>query len=122
MPQTYQLPYTIREELFKELTKESASKLADLIEKSIDTVFSSAKDIAIQKKLEIKDELSKELASKADIAVLRSEIDVVRSEIAVLESKLERKITIYFVILLSAMIILNKESITLIGQMLGLVK
>ncbi|TAG54126.1 MAG: hypothetical protein EAZ27_09570 [Cytophagales bacterium] len=115
MAQSYQLPHAIREELFKDLAKEKAVKLTDLIEKSIDAVFTSAKDIAVQKKLEIKDELSKELVSKADIAL-------VKADIAILESKLEKKITIYFMILLCTMIILNKDSITLIGQLLGLAK
>lgn len=108
MAQTYQLPHIIREELFRDLPKDKASKLAELIEKSIDTVFSNAKDIAIQKKLELKDELSKELASKTDV------------ELAV--QKLDKKITVWGVVLLSAMIIFNKDSLTLIGQILGLVK
>ncbi len=108
MAQTNQLPYFIREEIFKDLPKEKASHLSDLIEKSIDTVFSSAKDIAIQKKLEIKDELGKELASKSDLALVKSE--------------LKSEIRLYFVILLSVMIILNKDSISFIAQLIGLVK
>ncbi|TAG56890.1 MAG: hypothetical protein EAZ27_03895 [Cytophagales bacterium] len=108
MAQSYQLPNSIRDELFKDLTKEKASKLVDLLENSIDTVFSSAKDIALQKKLEIKDELSKELASKVDVALA--------------VEKLDKKITVWSVILLSTMIILNKDSITFIAQLLGLVK
>lgn len=102
--QSYQLPHSIREELFKDLTKEKASKLSDLLENSINTVFSTAKDIAIQKKLEIKDELSKELASKSDLAVLKSEMKL------------------YFVITICVIVVLNKDAITLIGQVLGLVK
>lgn len=59
MTRSYQLPHSVRDILFKELAKEKATQLADLIEKSIDLIFSSAKDIAIQKKLELKDEVSK---------------------------------------------------------------
>ena len=40
-----------------------------------------AEELAIQKKLELKDELAKELASKADIQVLKAEIRADRTEI-----------------------------------------
>lgn len=119
MAQSYQLPHTIREELFKELAKEKATQLADLIEKSIDVVFSSAKDIAIQKKLEIKDELSTELASKADLTLVKTEL---QAEIKLVKSELKSEIRLYFVILLAVMIILNKDSLTLIAQIIGLIK
>ena len=39
-----------------------------------------AEELAIQKKLELRDELTKELASKADIQVLKTEIQAVRAE------------------------------------------
>jgi hypothetical protein len=39
-----------------------------------------AEELAIQKKLELRDELTKELASKADIQVLKTEIQAVRTE------------------------------------------
>lgn len=65
-------------------------------------------EIALQKKLEVKDELSKELASKSDLALV--------------ESKIDKKITIWSVIILCAIIILNRDSILLIAQLLGAVK
>ncbi len=115
--------------LEKEFGKAIAEKVTTLLDFSFAQAEKKVEEVATQKKLEIKDELSKELASKADIAIIkaeisvvRQEIEVVRSEIAILESKLEKKITIYFLILLATMIILNKDSLTLIAQLLGLVK
>ena len=108
MAQAYQLPFLIHEELRKELSQERAAKIAELLEKSVGSVFDTAKDIATQKKLEIKDELSKELASKADLALAVEKID--------------KKITVWSVILLSVMILINKDSLTFIAQLLGLVK
>ncbi|MFN0050395.1 MAG: hypothetical protein ACKVOU_14830 [Cytophagales bacterium] len=108
--------------LEKEFGKAVAEKVTTLLDFSFAQAERKVDQIATQKKLEIKDELGKELASKADLAVIRSEIEVVRSQITVLESRLERKITIYFLILLSVMILLNKDSLSLIAQILGLVK
>ncbi|TAG55312.1 MAG: hypothetical protein EAZ27_07270 [Cytophagales bacterium] len=113
--QSYQLPHSVRYILFNELAKEKATQLTDLIEKSIDTVFASAKDIAIQKKLELKDELSKELATKMDIALVKAEIALVKSE-------LRSEMRIYFLITIFVIIVLNKDAINLIGKLLGLVK
>jgi hypothetical protein len=51
-----------------------------------------ADELAVQKKLELKDELTKELASKADILVLRSDMLVLRSEMLAIQGKLEGEI------------------------------
>ena len=51
-----------------------------------------AEELALQKKLELRDELTKELASKADIQVLKTEIQAVRAEVQALEARLEAKI------------------------------
>ena len=115
MAQAYQLPFLIHEELRKELSQERASKIADILEKSVGMVFDSAKDIAIQKKLEIKDELSKELASKADVALVKADLAVVKSE-------LKSEMRLYFVITICVIVVLNKDALTFIAQLLGLVK
>lgn len=138
---TYQLPYAIHEELRKELSEERAFKIAELLEQSVGFMMESAKDIAIQKKLELKDELSKELASKADVALVRTElkaeinsvrtelkaeIALVKSELLLeierVESRLDKKITIWSIVIIAVMIILNKDSLTFIAQLMGLVK
>ncbi len=92
-----------------------------------------AKDIALQKKLELKEELTKELATKADIQLLRAELEAkIEREILRLEKeilrlekeilRLDRKFTILFIILLSALVLLNKDALEFIARLLGLIK
>ena len=115
MAQAYQLPFLIHDELRKELSQERATKIAELLEKSVGSIFETAKDIAVQKKLEIKDELSKELASKADIAL-------VRADFALVEERLNKKLTVWSIIIVSVIIFTNKDSLTFLAQLLGIIK
>lgn len=108
--------------LEKEFGKTIAEKVTKLLDYSFAQSEKKVEQIATQKKLEIRDELSKELASKADLAVLESKLllEIEKVETKIMSVKSEFRL--YFVILLCAMIILNKDSLTLIGQILGLVK
>ncbi len=103
-----------------------------------------AEELAIQKKLELKDELTKELASKADIQVLKAEIQTVRAEMQAMEERLEakidkvrtelsakieneilkldRKFTIMFIILFFTLILFNKDALEFLLKVLGLIK
>jgi multidrug resistance efflux pump len=74
------------------LGKEEARKVAKAIELGLEILEKRAEELAIQKKLEFKDELTKELASKADIQVLKTEIQAVRAEMQAMEQRLEAKI------------------------------
>ncbi|MGC8719377.1 MAG: hypothetical protein ACP5TY_05145 [Thermodesulforhabdaceae bacterium] len=74
------------------LGREDARKLAEAIELAFDAMEKRAEALAIEKKLEIKDELTKELATKADIARLEGEIKTLRQEIQTLRADLEGKI------------------------------
>jgi hypothetical protein len=64
--------------------------------------------IALQKKLELKDELARELASKADLSII--------------ESKLDKKITVWSVVIIAVVIVTNANSVQLLAQVLGLIK
>jgi len=83
------------------LGKEDGRKVAEAIEKSFEEMKKKAEGLAIQKKLELKDELTKELASKADIVYLDGKIESVRAslegkigtEIARLEGKMQSEIS-----------------------------
>ncbi len=74
------------------LGKETARKVAQAIELGLEVMEKRAEELAIQKKLELRDELTKELASKADIQVLKTEIQAVRAEMQAMEERLEAKI------------------------------
>jgi len=85
-----------------------------------------AEELALQKKLELKDELTKELASKADIQVLKAEIQAVRTELsAKIENeilKLDRKFTTMFIILFFTLILVNQNALEFLLKVLGLIK
>jgi hypothetical protein len=96
-----------------------------------------AEELAIQKKLELRDELTKELASKADLQTLRAEmqameerleakIDKVRTELsAKIENeilRLDRKFTIMFIILFFTLILVNQNALEFLLKVLGLIK
>jgi restriction endonuclease Mrr len=126
------------------LGKEEARKVAQAIEIGLEVLEKRAEELAIQKKLELRDELTKELASKVDIQVLKTEIQTVRAEMQAMEERLEakidkvrtelsakieneilkldRKFTIMFIILLSAVILVNQNALEFLLKVLGLIK
>jgi hypothetical protein len=126
------------------LGKETARKVAQAIEIGLEVLEKRAEELAIQKKLELRDELTKELASKADIQVLKAEIQAVRAEMQAMEERLEakidkvrtelsakienemlrldRKFTIMFIILLFAVILVNQNALEFLLKVLGLIK
>ena len=115
------------------LGKETARKVAQAIELGLEVMEKRAEELAIQKKLELKDELTKELASKADIQVLKAEIQAVRTKMQAMESRLEakiqkeilrldRKFTILFIILFFTLILVNQNALEFLLKVLGLIK
>jgi len=126
------------------LGKETARKVAQAIELGLEVMEKRAEELAIQKKLELRDELTKELASKADIQVLKTEIQAVRTEMQAMEERLEakidkvrtelsakieneilkldRKFTIMFIILLFTLILVNQNALEFLLKVLGLIK
>jgi hypothetical protein len=115
------------------LGKEEARKVAQAIELGLEVMEKRAEELALQKKLELKDELTKELASKADIQVLKAEIQAIRTEIEKvrleLEAKIEREIlrldrkfTILFIILFFTLILVNQNALEFLLKVLGVIK
>ena len=115
------------------LGKETARKVAQAIELGLEIMEKRAEELAIQKKLELKDELTKELASKADIQVLKAEIQAVRAEVQAMEARLEakiekeilrldRKFTILFIILFFTLILVNQNALEFLLKVLGVIK
>jgi hypothetical protein len=107
--------------------------VAQAIELGLEVMEKRAEELAIQKKLELRDELTKELASKADIQVLKTEIQTVRVEMQAMEARLEakiereilkldRKFTILFIILFFTLILVNQNALEFLLKVLGLIK
>ncbi len=127
------IPMDIFELLEKKVGREEAKEVVKIIEETLTIIEKKAQDVALQKKLEIKDELTKELATKADIVRLEGEINTIRQEIQTvkidLEGKihslkvdLEGKLRLYFLILLFTIILVSPKAIDLIRNFLGVVK
>ena len=85
------IPFSLYEKLERKFGRDEAVEITKMIEDFITEMRQKAETIGIEKKLELKDELTKELASKADIMLSRVElegkIETVRAE---LESKIEK--------------------------------
>jgi len=128
-PETY-------DRLEKKFGKEEALGIAEAldavkkdVQKALAEVQQKADALITQKKFELKDELTKELVTKADFARLegviqtvRQEIQTVRQEIQTVKVELDRKFTIMFLILIFMNIFLNQNSLEFIAKLLGLVK
>jgi len=108
------------------LGKEETRKVAQAIELGLEILEKRAEELALQKKLELKDELTKELASKADLQVLRAEMQAMEAR---LEAKIEREIlrldrkfTILSIILFFTVILVNQNALEFLLKVLGLIK
>ncbi len=129
----YALPIKIYDAFEEKLGKETASVVVNVLEDSIKKALQEAKQ---EQKSSLTEELKKELASKADIELVKKEIDVVRKEIDVVRKEIDvvrkeielvrlefkKDLRIVTIILLSAIIILNQNAIELIARLLGVLK
>lgn len=131
------LPIEIFKILEDKLGRDEAVKVTSAIELSLETIENKAKDTALQKKLELKDELTKELASKGDVlqakTELRAEIQQTKAELraeiqqAKHESKTEtqqakHESRLQFFIILFAIILNSPKAIEFIIKLLGFAK
>ena len=108
-------PTYLLEVLEKKVGKEEAKKIAQTIEIIYNELDKKTESLAQQKKLELKDELTKELATKADLAIMEAKIE---KEIL----KLGTKFTIMFLVLAFLIIFINKESLEFLAKLLGIIK
>jgi hypothetical protein len=126
----YVIDYELLEKLEQKVGKEEAKKIAQTIELIYNELDKKSESLAQQKKLELKDELTKELATKADLEILKTELEA-KIEIShkELEAKIEkeilkidRKFTIMLIILAFLVIFINKDAIELIIKLLPFAK
>ena len=72
------------------LGKEEGRKVAEVLERAYEEMEKKAESLAIQKKLELKDELTKELATKEDIARLEG---MIQTEVVRLEGMIKSEVS-----------------------------
>lgn len=95
------IPIEVYEILEDKLGRENAHVITTAME-------NAAASIALQKKVEIRDELSKELASKSDLLAVKIE--------------LKSDMRMYFIILVAVIVITNPRALDLIAKLLGVVR
>ena len=133
----YVIDYELLEKLEQKVGKEEAKKIAQTIELIYNELDKKSENLAQQKKLELKDELTKELATKADIDMVYQKLELLKTELEAkieishkeLEAKIEkeilkidRKFTIMLIILAFLVIFINKDAIDLIIKLLPFAK
>jgi parvulin-like peptidyl-prolyl isomerase len=115
----YVVDYELLEKLEQKVGKEEAKKIAQTIELIYNELDKKSESLAQQKKLELKDELTKELATKADLILVKTELEA-KIEKEVL--KLDKKFTIMFLILAFLIIFINKDAVELLIKLLPFAK
>ncbi len=130
------LPYEVYKVIEEEVGKEKAEKIGKAIEESLNAIEKKALEQKPILKAEIKEELTKELATKADIAEVRAEIEKVRAdlsaevekvraEVKVLEVKFTaelRLIKLWLIILTVLVAVFNRDALGLILEIIRLLK
>lgn len=138
---TMDIPYTFFTVLEDKFGREDATKIADglkqVITQSEERTVERVKSAKFEVKDEVKRELVAELATKEDIARLegatrediatlrgevKEDIATLRGEVKADIAKLEGKMKLYFMTTIAVVVLLNKDALTLLGQILGLVK
>lgn len=144
----YSFPIEIYTQIEASIGKETARLIAVSVEQGVAEMQREASSLAQQKKLEVREELLKELASKADIALLRADMTAMRNEllgeintrsertdgkinalreefrgeIKAVEARLDRKFTILMVIMIVSVYITNQSTIAFILKVFGVLK
>jgi hypothetical protein len=123
----------IYDKLVEKFGKETAIEIAELIEDTQDYLEEKVVEETKKRKIELRDELRKELATKEDILLVRQEmetirqelngkIEAVRQEIEAVRQELKGEIKVlkmWIFFLGALMVVLNQNSLELIARLLG---
>ncbi|MBF0553743.1 MAG: hypothetical protein HQK96_04215, partial [Nitrospirae bacterium] len=134
------LPIEIYDLLEKKIGKEDAREVGKILTASLDAIEKKAEAVAVQMKAEIKEELTKELATKADVAEFKAEImgefkrvdgefkrvdgqfKELRAEMKGEYRALRLEQKIIFIVLASIILLTNPKALELIARLFGLAK
>ncbi len=124
------LPIEIYAFLERRLGQDDAMVVAKSIEASLSHIEERSREIALQRKLEAKEELRielrNELTTKEDLARLEGTMkeDMARLESAVKESiaRLDKKFTVLWLTTIFMVIFVNKNALEFLASLLGLIK
>ena len=126
MPLT--IPVELYEKLAEKLGKETALEVVKVFEENQKQLEDKVVEETKKRKIELRDELRKELATKEDILLVRQEIEIVRQEIETVRQELKGEIEtlrqevkgeikvlkMWIIVLGILMVALNQNSLELI--------
>ncbi len=126
------IPIEVFELLETKIGREEAKEVTKAIEAALEVIEQRAKAVAIEKKLEIRDELTGEMATKSDLArveaklageiqTVRQEIQTVRQEIQTVKVELDRRFMLMFTVLFFTIVFLNQNALEFLARVLGLI-
>jgi len=120
------IPIELYNKIEESVGKEKAVEIAKIIEDTINHLDERVVEETKKRKIELRDELRKELATKEDILLVRQEMETIRQELnGKIESlkqelKGEIKVLKMWIFFLGAlMVVLNQNSLELIAKILG---
>lgn len=127
------LPLEIYDLLERRLGRDDAMAVAKSIEASLTHIEERSREMAVQRKIEAKEELRielrSELATKEDLLAVKEDLLAVREDLAKLEGslredlvKLDKKFSMYFLTTIFTVIFLNQNALEFLARILGLIK
>jgi hypothetical protein len=127
------LPLEVYDLLERRLGRDDAMAVAKSIEASLTHIEERSREMAVQRKIEAKEELRielrSELATKEDLLAVKEDLLAVREDLAKLEGslredlvKLDKKFSMYFLTIIFTVIFLNQNALEFLARILGLIK
>ena len=120
------LAIEIFEALESEVGHDRALKVAKSVDAAVNRIEEKSREHSFARKTEIKQELRTELrdelATKADLANVRTELAEVRAELKSDIASLKLRTTVQFLITIFVIVLVNPQALQLIGRMLGMLK
>lgn len=131
------IPIEIYDLLERRLGRDDAMAVAKSIEASLSHIEERSREIAVQRKLEAKEELRVELRNelttkedlanakselRAEIAELRTELKAEIAEVRTELARLDKKFTVLWLTTIFAVIFVNQNALEFLARILGLIK
>ena len=101
------LPLDVYHILEDRIGREQADKVASAIEIGFDLIEKKADAVALQKKLELRDELTHELATKADLHLTEGKMETIRVGLEAKFDGLNQKLNFMIILMLLALTLMN---------------
>ncbi len=134
---SYAVPVTLYDAIRKVVKDDNVAKdVVDTIEKSLEFIEEKTKEQKEILKAHLKNELTAELATKADLKVVKQEIETVRQEIETVRQEMETvrqelkgdirvlewKMKLWFSVVIALILFTNKGTLEWLLKILGIIK